>query len=111
MDITQLLEFGVEHGASDCHLSAGERRNFPGRRSGDPVGDGGESAGGRASLGTAHQGSVLVSGPGKRSQRAPGLHRLWGQVVADMPASVLPRKSQRWRPHSAPHRSQRIAVA
>jgi len=24
MDITQLLEFGVEHGASDCHLSAGE---------------------------------------------------------------------------------------
>jgi len=24
MDITQLLAFGVEHGASDCHLSAGE---------------------------------------------------------------------------------------
>ena len=24
MDITQLLTFGVEHGASDCHLSAGE---------------------------------------------------------------------------------------
>ncbi len=24
MDITQLLAFGVEQGASDCHLSAGE---------------------------------------------------------------------------------------
>jgi twitching motility protein PilT len=24
MDITQLLSFGVEQGASDCHLSAGE---------------------------------------------------------------------------------------
>jgi twitching motility protein PilT len=25
MDISELLTFGVEHGASDCHLSAGER--------------------------------------------------------------------------------------
>ncbi|HET9551070.1 MAG TPA: twitching motility protein PilT, partial [Candidatus Binatia bacterium] len=24
MDITQLLAFGVDQGASDCHLSAGE---------------------------------------------------------------------------------------
>ena len=24
MDVTQLLAFGVEQGASDCHLSAGE---------------------------------------------------------------------------------------